>query len=43
MIKIFMKNQGDVFEFNELGKYYPNNPENFRKIVVITFGNRKRL
>ena len=38
-----MKNQGDVFEFNELGKYYRNNPENFWKIVVIILTNRKKL
>ena len=38
-----MKNQGDMFEFNELGKYYRNNPENHWKIVVINLRNRKRL
>ena len=35
-----MKNQGDVFEFNELVIYYPNNPENHWKIVVIILRNR---
>ena len=43
MIKIFMKNQGNVFEFYELGKCYRNNPKNFWKIVVINLRNRKRL
>ena len=37
-----MKNQGDMFEFDELGRICPNNPKNFQKIIVINFKIRKR-